>query len=116
MINQIILFGFLFFSVNCLFAQNKDGKSVSTVGIIDTNETKSGYRINEFYIELSKKQLDSLKGKKVEITGKLLIVPGIDSDSKEIEQGSLNDRYFITEPKFTIIYDTREPLIQDDGF
>jgi len=100
---------------SCLFAQNDKSKRVTTIGIIDTMETKSGYRINEYYIELTKNQLDSLKGKKVSVTGKLLIVEGIDPTSKEMVQGSLNDRFFITEPKFTIVYDTREPLIQDSS-
>ena len=106
----------MFFCVNGLLAQEKTLKTVSTVGIIDTNETKSGFRINEYYIELTPKQLDSLKGKKVEVKGKLLIVPGIDPNAKEMVQGSSDDRYFIIEPEFIIIYDTREPLIKDDGF
>lgn len=99
----------------CLFAQDKKPKMVTTIGIIDTMETKSGYRINEYYIELTKNQLDSLKGEKISVTGKLLIVEGIDPTSKEIVQGSLNDRFFIIEPEFTIVYDTREPLIQDSS-
>lgn len=113
MIKQLIFIGLFLSSVNILFAQGKNEKIISTTGIIDTNATKSGFKINEYYIELTEKQLDSLKGKRVSITGKLLVIPGIDPDSKEIEQGSLNDRYFIVEPEFTIIYDTREPLIKD---
>lgn len=85
-------------------------KEVTTIGIIDTLETKSGFRINEYFIELSKSQLDSLKGKKVAVTGSLLVVKGIDPKDKEISQGSLGDRLFIVKPKFTIIYDAREPL------
>ncbi len=113
---QFVIIGLLLLCVNCLFAQKENAKTVSTIGIIDTNETKSGFRINEYYIELSSKQLDSLKGKKVEVKGKLLIVEGIDPNAKEMVQGSLNDRYFIIDPEFTIIYDTREPLLRDDGY
>lgn len=114
MISKMIFFGLFLFSYNCLFAQNENTKTITTVGIIDTNETKSGYRINEYYIELSKKQLDSLRGKKILVTGNLFIVPGIDPKVKEIEQGSLNDRYFITEPTFTIVYGNREPLLENE--
>lgn len=85
-------------------------KEVTTIGIIDTLETKSGFRINEYFIELSKNQLDSLKGKKLAVTGSLLVVKGIDPKEKEISQGSLGDRLFIVKPQFTIIYDAREPL------
>jgi hypothetical protein len=85
-------------------------KEVTTIGIIDTLETKSGFRINEYFIELSKSQLDSLKGKKVAVTGSLLIVKGINPKEKEISQGSLGDRLFIIKPRFTIVYDAREPL------
>lgn len=116
MFKQSVILILIILCVNCLIAQEKKLKTVSTVGIIDTNETKSGFRINEYYIELTPKQLDSLKGKKVAVTGKLLIVQGINPNAKEMVQGSPDDRYFIIEPEFTIIYDTREPLIKDDGF
>ena len=110
MYKQLFIIGFLIFSSSYLFAQVEKVTMVSTIGIIDTNETKSGFRINEYYIELSKKSLDSLKGKRIEVSGKLLIVPGIDTNAKEIEQGSINDRYFIVDPEFRIIYDSREPI------
>ena len=111
---KMILIGLLFLSVNILHAQNEKTRTITTTGIIDTNETKSGYRINEFYIELSKKQLDSLRGKKVVVSGNLFIIPGIDPKAKEIQQGSLNDRYFITEPTFTIVFEHREPLLENE--
>jgi hypothetical protein len=84
-------------------------KEVTSIGIIDTNETKSGFRINEYYIELSRQQLDSFRGKRVAVTGKLLIVPALDPEEKVISQGALSDRLFITDPKFTIVWDAREP-------
>jgi hypothetical protein len=112
---QFVLTAFFLCLGSFLFAQNEKPKMVTTIGIIDTLETKSGFRINEYYVELTRNQLDSLKGKKVSVTGKLLIIEGIDPTSKEIVQGSLNDRYFITDPEFTIVYDTREPLIQDSS-
>lgn len=113
MAKQLILIGLFLFVVNVLVAQTKNEKKVSTIGIIDTVETKSGYRINKYFIELSPAKLDSLKGKRVEVTGTLLIVNGIDPNAKEIVQGSLDDRYFIIDPEFTIIYDSREPLIKE---
>ena len=119
--NKQIMKKLLFILAVCCFVSNSFSQSnktkiISTVGILDTNETKSGYRINEYYIELTEKQLDSLKGKKIEVRGKLMIIKGIDPNAKEIVQGSPDDRYFILEPEFRIIYDSKEPLIQDDGF
>ena len=88
-------------------------KEITTIGIIDTFETKSGFRINEYFIELTKTQLDSFKCKKVFVKGELLIVKGIDPNDKEIVQGSLGDRLFILKPKITIVYDARDPLIKE---
>lgn len=109
----VILTIFYILVGSCLYSQNEKLKTVTTVGIFDTLEAKSGFRINEYYVELTPVQFDSLKGKKVSVTGKLIIVEAINLNSKVIEQGSLNDRYFIIEPSFTIVYDAREPLIRD---
>jgi len=103
----IIFIGCLLFGTVESQAQNKDaenGKEVVTTGILDTNLTKSGYRINEYYIELSDSLYEVYRGKKIEITGKLLIVKALDVQEKNIAQGALHDRYFITEPKIRIIY------------
>ena len=89
---------------------NEAVKEISTIGILDTNKTKSGYRINKYFIELNDSLFKAYKGKRIEVTGKLLIVKAIDPSAKEMEQGSLNDRFFIVEPQITIIYDSREPL------
>lgn len=78
---------------------------VTTIGVFDTLETKSGYKINEYYVELTQQQLELIKGKKVSVTGQLIVVEGIDPNEKEIVQGSLQDRFFIIEPKIIFIDD-----------
>jgi len=99
-----------------VFAQtsiNEAVREVSTIGTLDTNRTKSGYRINKYYVELEDSLFNIYKGKRIEVSGKLLTVKAIDKSAKEIEQGALHDRLFIIEPQITIIYDTREPLKKD---
>lgn len=76
---------------------------VTTTGFIDLRETKSGYQINEYYIELSAEEVNKYAHKKVEVSGKLLIVEGIDPEAEIKTQGSTSDRYFIREPKIRIL-------------
>ncbi|MFL5728133.1 MAG: hypothetical protein ACJ75J_01485 [Cytophagaceae bacterium] len=78
-------------------------KKVSTTGIIDTTAEKSGYRINEYFVELSTEQVKKYAGKKVKVSGKLLIVPGLDPKDPVIRQGSSDDRKYIAEPVISII-------------
>jgi hypothetical protein len=96
----------LFLSITLFSAsQEKDSsKTISTTGIFDTMATKSGYSINGYYVELSEAEFKKYKGKKVKVTGKLLVVPGLDPNDPVIKQGSMDDRKFIVEPKIEIIY------------
>jgi len=84
-------------------------KEVWTDGIFDgVLIAKTGYKINEYYIdqtELTATQIDSLKGKRVIVTGKLKIVNG---NQKSNVQNISEDRKFITEPKFKY-YIYKEP-------
>ncbi len=81
-------------------------KEVTTVGVFDgIIINKYGYMINEYCIaitDITATQLDSLKGKKVMIKGKLKIVEGNSSGNI---QSTLDDKKYITEPQFTIVYD-----------
>lgn len=100
-------FGMLVFAVlfasQFSFAQVADkGQTVTTVGVFSPNEAKSGYEINGYYVELSQAQADSLKGKKVSVTGRLVVVKGMAS-TKEPAQGSTHDRKFIREAKITLV-------------
>jgi len=79
-------------------------REVITVGILDTNRTKSGFRINEYYIELSDSLFDAYKGKRIEVRGKVLTVKALEGDERMQVQGAMHDRLFITEPKIRIIY------------
>ncbi len=82
---------------------NNMSKTVSTIGIIDTIETKSGFQINEYYIQISEKELNPFKGKKVKITGELIVIEALDPNDKVIKQGSNFERKFIQNPKIEII-------------
>ena len=98
---------------NTAFAQNEKKPDslnnkdhlVTTVGMIDPNETKSGYRINDYYVELSRTQVDTLIGKKISVTGKLIVIRGMEN-AFTMEQGSYTDRRIISRPK--IVYVTEE--------
>lgn len=96
---------------------------VSTIGIFDGQtymgvHGESVYKMNEYRIysnDISKSQVDSLKGKKVLVTGILNKVQGKtqvteNNKGEKIYKPSPDFFLFISEPKFTIIYDTREPL------
>jgi hypothetical protein len=96
---RLFVISVLMVSALTLFSQEK----VITVGVIDTLETKSGYQINEYYISLTKKELQKYKGKVVRVKGKLLTVKGIDPNDPVIVQGSTGDRKFIVKPKITIL-------------
>lgn len=91
----IVLFIFLLVASFQAYSQEK----VKTIGYIDTLETKSGYQINGYYISLTKEQLNLYKGKRVMVTGKLLVVKGIDPNDPVIVQGSTGDRKFIIKPR-----------------
>lgn len=97
----------LIFQTRAIHAQVADNdtlKEIVTEGVLDTNRTKSGYRINEYYIELSDSLFDAYKGKRIEVRGKVLTVKALESNERTQVQGALHDRFFITEPKIRIIY------------
>jgi len=89
------------FASQISFAQVADkGGQVTVVGVFNPKEAKSGYEINGYYVELSQAQADSLKGKKVSVTGRLVVVKGITSST---QQGAADDRKFIREAKITFV-------------
>ena len=113
------------------FAQNTRNdtmKEVSTIGIFDGKKTRIGnfevievYKINNYCIspdDISESLSDSLKGKKIFVTGYLKIVKGktfppkTSFDGKIYEPYKEPDKIFITNPVFTIVYDSREPLLE----
>ncbi|MDD2635310.1 MAG: hypothetical protein PHW82_07410 [Bacteroidales bacterium] len=93
--------------------------NITTIGvfdgqkyIVDNFERKKVYKINEYYISLadvSESQVDSLKGKKVRVTGKLKFVKGkvwpakTSDDDKIYEPYREPDKKFISEPSYTIV-------------
>ncbi|MBS1492316.1 MAG: hypothetical protein JST55_02330 [Bacteroidetes bacterium] len=106
-----LLFAFLFTIIlaNVSFAQDakdtkqKSGEPVSTIGYIEKMESKSGYGINGFYIQLTKDEYEKYYDRKIEVSGKLLIVKGLTDEQLKTMQGSKEDRYFIEETVIKII-------------
>lgn len=98
-----------FILANISFAQDakdtkqKSGEPVSTIGYIEKAESKSGYGINGFYIKLAKDEYEKYYDRKIEVSGKLLIVKGLTDEELKTMQGSKEDRYFIEETVIKII-------------
>lgn len=105
----IITLFVLFVLANISFAQDakdvtsKSGEPVSTVGYIEKHESKSGYGINGFYIQLTKDEYNKYYDRKIEVSGKLLIIKGLTDEELKTMQGSREDRYFIEEINVKII-------------
>jgi len=107
-------------------AESATLKEVSTIGIFDGNiitvgnfEREKVYKINEYCISLadiSDSQVVSFTGKRVLVVGKLKIIEGKYGPTKTSTDGTIfepykePDKIFISEPSFTIVYDSREPL------
>jgi hypothetical protein len=121
-IRLIFLIPFLFVC-QLVFAQknNQDTlKSIKTTGFFEGKkitvgnfETEEVYKINEYCIylkDISPGLLDSLKGKKVFVSGKLKIVVGKTMPAKSSNDGKIYEPYkepdkkFIVNPKFTLLY------------
>jgi len=128
-----LLFFTLFFITQitvCQTTKQDTLKTVNTIGVFDGKKTTVGnfeaeevYKINDYCIalkDITESQVDSLKGKKVLVTGTLKIFEGKTHDAKTSTNGNINEPYkepdkkFITNPKFTIVYDSREPLIKSE--
>jgi len=103
----------MIFDTQIIFAQTtKAGAIVTTVGIFDGilhsdvhGQRESVYKINEYDIyskDIPKSKADSLKGKKVRVTGKLALLckTMVSENSKgEIIQERGPDHKYIFEPK-----------------
>jgi hypothetical protein len=83
--------------------KQQSGEAVSTIGYIEKTESKSGYGINGFYIQLSKDEYEKYYDRKIEVSGKLLIVKGLTEEELRTTQGTKEDRYFIEELVIKII-------------
>jgi len=129
-ITQTVFLLSLVLTINITSAQSTKQDSVKTIitiGVFDGKETTVGnfeaekvYKINEYCIALSditKSQVDSLKGKRISVTGKLKIIIGKTHPAKTSTDGKIYEPYiepdkkFITEPKFTILYNRKDPLL-----
>ncbi len=121
---KLVLPGILLFISQHTFSQTQKEvtlKSVTTTGAFEGKKVYVGnfdrvevYKINEYCISLtdiSESKVDSLKGKKVLVTGKLWIVQGrlfparTSTDSIIYRPYKEPDKQFILEPKFSIVSD-----------
>jgi len=103
---KILIIIFVITITKLSFAQSHTADTlnmIKTSGVFNTLEYKSGYLINDYFVELTTSQFNEIKGKYVEITGKLLVIKGLDEFEKIKTQGSLNERKFIIKPEIKII-------------
>jgi hypothetical protein len=117
----------LFFQTMIAQTTKQDSlKPITTIGIFDGKKVLEGnfqseevYKINGYCIalaDISQAQVDSFKGKKIIVSGKLYIKVGKTFPAKTSYEGRIYepykepDRKFIIEPKFIIYYETREPI------
>lgn len=105
----LLTLSMLFIAASISFAQDakdvtqKSGEPVSTIGYIEKHESKSGYGINGFYIKLTKDEYEKYYDRKLEVSGKLLIVKGLTDEELKTIQGSKEDIYFIEETVVKIL-------------
>jgi hypothetical protein len=120
------IFLLFFQTINAQTTKPDSLKPITTIGIFDGKKVWEGnfqseevYKINGYCIalaDMSQTQVDSLKGKKIIVSGKLKIKVGKTFPAKTSSEGRIYepykepDRKFISEPKFIIYYETREPI------
>lgn len=125
-----MLFVIITLLTQMVFSQSSEQKLIKTIGVFDGKITTVGnfeaervYKINEYCIatsDITESRADSLKGKRIMVTGKLKVVVGKTHDAKTSTDGRIYEPYkepdkkFIVEPTFTIVYDSREPLIESE--
>ncbi len=125
-IQLFVLILYLFSAESYAQTNKQDSlKPITTIGIFDGKKVYVGnfevvevYKINDYCIsltDLSQSKADSLKGKKLIVTGKLKIVEGKTLPAKTSTNGTIYEPYkepdkkFICNPSFNIYYETREP-------
>jgi hypothetical protein len=100
----IVIFILAFAPLLCGAQKMEDSvKIVTTTGVFDSGEAKSGYIINGYYVEMNQTEFKKYKGKKVQVTGKLFVVHGLSKEEMKHEQGSSEDRKFIIQAKITVL-------------
>jgi len=115
---------FVLFSMVYVFSysQSIEKDTISTVGIFDGKKINLGvfgtekvYQINDYCIflaDMSESKIDSLKGKKVKVSGQLKIVEGEYGPTLSSNDGTIYepvkdpDRKYICKPCFTIVCDS----------
>ncbi len=69
------------------------------------DESKDGFKTNGYVIEIPYEKSEKIIGKRIQISGEILIVKGIKNDAKNqlLRQGRYEDTKYIINPKFTIL-------------
>ncbi|HBS85765.1 MAG: hypothetical protein A2W91_13315 [Bacteroidetes bacterium GWF2_38_335] len=91
--------------------QGSDDKVSFTVKFDKSLQTKDGYYLNGYVVQISDKQADKFHCKTIKISGKVTVVKGLDSQPKEYDdqgneifsQGRQGDTNFILSPKIKIV-------------
>ncbi len=95
------------------FSQTKDTTNVVSliVKFDKSKETKDGFFVNEYVVNISHEQAQKLNRRKIKITGKVSIVKGLNNQPKEYDekgtevfkQGRNEDTKYILEPIIEIL-------------
>jgi len=97
--------------ISCSKSKSSHEKSdvISFITIVDINNaTKDGIYMNGYVVEINYDKIKNLNGKKVKITGKMVLVKRLinlsdENDNKVIKQGRSVDMKHIISPKIEII-------------
>lgn len=91
-------------------APGKEPKRVTFITKVDiANATKDGIYMNGYVVNMDYEEAQKLNGKIIKVSGKVKVVKGLDSDSKEpngnmpAKQGRSGDMKHILSPKIKII-------------
>lgn len=85
------------------FSQTSQGKDSASFTIVfkKSYATKDGYKLNGYVVDIPYKKAQKLYNKKIQVSGRITIVKGIDnrSDSTaEVRQGRNGDTKYILHP------------------
>jgi hypothetical protein len=84
---------------------NKDSTRANFVAYFDKGrETKDGFYLNGYVVNISRERAKELHGKKIRVKGKVTIHKGLSNDPNEpITQGRAVDTKHIENPSITIL-------------
>lgn len=100
----LLLFFLTIISCSQLKQSTNNSEMVSFIATVDINRaTKEGIYMNGYVVEIDYDQIKKLDGKKVQVTGKVIVVKGLNEKDNIIKQGRLKDMKHIVSPKIKIV-------------